>query len=433
MIDLFENILTGEKVSKYKTNHFHMIVDCDVHIPNVEDMDDYSFGTFIHEYVHYIQHITTLFGIRMCTMFHKISIMYRSYIEEHQTMVLPLKILHNDKNCKVFMEHWRAVLGSKSCGHNVDAIDINSEDIEKAKSKNAAVEISSYDFENDKIYEKDVHFGYICIIESMAHLIQKCFVEDVNHASVPYLSAERIIHEIYPQIENDKKLIISICFCALYWDNPGVGFFEVVEIAKANPNWNGIELYRHIAQDYAVKYKGEEMPRFRLIQVFLEEFKLYLSQLLGTELRYYQHVINSCIKEAGCSSSKLLDIIYNEDLKDKHKIFNILANTYGYPFVDARNTVVLPNSTFDGSLSKPYLETAVLVGWELLITRFTEEGGNKACSRLPFCQVGIYSASEQCAVTDKCLNTPWLKEEECPFTKCMKYFRFDNKIFEESK
>lgn len=222
-------------------------------------------------------------------------------------------------------------------------------------------------------------------------------------------------------------------FCALHWDNPGVGFFEVVEIAKANPNLDGIELYRHFARDYAIKYKGGEMPRFRLIQEFLEDFKLYLSLLLGTELDYYQNVINSGIKEAGSSSSKLLEVIYNEDLNDRHKIFNILANTYGYPFIEARNAAFLPNSSSGNSTAKPYLETSVLVGWELLITRLVEEGEDKACSRLPFCQAEIYVQPEKCAVTEECANTPWLKKEVCIFTQCLKYFRFDNKTFEESK
>ena len=90
-----------------------------------------------------------------------------------------------------------------------------------------------------------------------------------------------------------------------------------------------------------------------MIQVFLEDFKLYLSQLLGTELDYYQNVIYSCIKEAGRSSSKLLEVIYNEDLNDRHKIFNILANTYGYPFIDARNAVFLPITSFGNRPAKP--------------------------------------------------------------------------------
>ena len=70
-MELFEDILTGEKSSKYKTNDFHMFVDDVVAIPDVENMTDTAFGTLIHEYVHYIQHITTLFGIRTCSIFHR--------------------------------------------------------------------------------------------------------------------------------------------------------------------------------------------------------------------------------------------------------------------------------------------------------------------------------------------------------------------------
>ena len=110
-----------------------------------------------------------------------------------------------------------------------------------------------------------------------------------------------------------------------------------------------------------------------------------------------------------------------------------MANTYGYPFIEARNAVFLPNSSFGNSPAKPYLETSVLAGWELLITRFLEEGEDKACSRLPFCQAGIYSQPEKCAVTEECTNAPWLKKEICLFTQCLKYFRFDNKTFVESK
>ena len=158
-------------------------------------------------------------------------------------------------------------------------------------------------------------------MESMAHCIQHLFCEELNHASIPYCSAELVLKELYPQISTDYKLIASICYCALNWDNPGVGFFEVVEILKHNPGWNGIQLYQHIAQDYSVKYEGESMPRFRLLQKFMNDFILYLKQLLGVELDYYKKVMDSCILEAGTSMSVLLDAIYNVALDDKRKFF----------------------------------------------------------------------------------------------------------------
>ena len=214
----------------------------------------------------------------------------------------------------------------------------------------------------------------------------------------------------------------------LHWDNPGVGFIEVVEILKTNPEWNGIQLYQHIAQDYCVKYKGKPMPRFRLIQKFMTDFKLYLKELLGTELDYYNKVIDSCMLEAGQSSSLLLEVLYEVPLNDKRLIFETLSNQYGYPLIEANNVTVLQNNSFDENHPKPYLETAVLFGWELLLSRFMEIGGKQNCDRLPICEKGMYS-NPQSAVSKECLNAPWMKKESCPFTECLKYYKFENKTF----
>lgn len=431
MIELFENKITGERKSMYRTNHFHMIVDGDIQVPNVGDMDDKNFGTLIHEYVHYIQHITTLFGIRSCNIFHKFSIMYRAYIDGHDTIKLPLNILDNNKAYVKYQNHMRNICGDVSCGHNVDAVDVLKEDIESARANHTAVNIGCYDFENNRIYEEGFRFGYLCVIESMAHIIQTLFTESVYHSPVPYCAAELIIREIYPEIINDRKLIASICFCALYWDNPSVGFFDVVKIAKANPEWNGIELFSHIGKDYAIKYNNVSMHRYLLVLDFLNEFKSTLTNLLGTQLDYYSLVIDNCIKEAKNSTSLLLNILYNVPLNDKQRVFGLLANYYGYPIIEANNIVILPNKSIVADTPKPYLETAVLFGWELLYTRFTESKGQKACAHLSVCQKGIYSNPSQCTVTEECASEPWLKKEDCPFTQCMRYFRFENKVFKE--
>lgn len=47
------DILEG-KTSKYETNHIHMIVDGDISFP-VTNMNDKQYGTFFHEYIHYLR------------------------------------------------------------------------------------------------------------------------------------------------------------------------------------------------------------------------------------------------------------------------------------------------------------------------------------------------------------------------------------------
>ena len=40
-------------------------------------------------------------------------------------------------------------------------------------------------------------------------------------------------------------MMISLCFCSLMFDNPGVAFCEMINYSKNNPALNGYELYKN--------------------------------------------------------------------------------------------------------------------------------------------------------------------------------------------
>ena len=59
----------SNKTNKYETNHFHIILNDESHIQiNAEGKLDTSlvpikeYGILLHEYIHYTQHLLTLFG-----------------------------------------------------------------------------------------------------------------------------------------------------------------------------------------------------------------------------------------------------------------------------------------------------------------------------------------------------------------------------------
>lgn len=248
----------------------------------------------------------------------------------------------------------------------------------------------------------------------------------MHHSTIPYCAAEIVLEKYYPELVNDNLMIASICYCALHWDNPGVGFFEVVDIVKQHPEWDGRQLYKHIAKDYAINIQGHQMPRYMAVVKFLDEFIHGLENLLGTNLEYYNSVVVNCKVEAMKSESFLLDVLYNVPSEKKQIIFNSLVNFYGYPVIDANNCTILPKRDIEGQ-ETPYLETAVLFGWELILSRIREVEGKKACDRLDICQKGIYDAPESCAVSEYCVSEPWKNTNTCPFTECMKYFGFTGK------
>ena len=309
------DILEG-KTSKYETNHIHMIVDGEISFP-VTNMNNKQYSTFFHEYIHYVQHLTTLFGVKICTMYNKMFILYVDYLRNNKEVKLPLELWKENNGLMNFISTFNNIKGDKSCIYRIDEVEISLIEISAAKNNRCAVQIGLYDFENDKAIEHGFKFGYTCIIESMAHLIQSLINEELYHSTIPYCSAELIFKTIYAEKSHDKKMIISLCFCSLMFDNPGVAFFEMINYSKNNPELNGYEIYKKLIKDHSVKYNGEEMPMYRTLCMFLDEFKVTINQAIGCELNYYDKVIENCKNEIKSASNVLLDILYNADISDK--------------------------------------------------------------------------------------------------------------------
>ena len=85
-----------------------------------------------------------------------------------------------------FIDFFNGVKGSRTCNYNIDAIEISDKEISIAKKNKKAVKIGIYDFENGLAIENGFYFGYMCIIESMAHLIQSFINDELYHATIPY-------------------------------------------------------------------------------------------------------------------------------------------------------------------------------------------------------------------------------------------------------
>lgn len=117
------DILEG-KTSKYETNHIHMIVDGDISFP-VTNMNDKQYGTFFHEYIHYLQHFTTMFGVKICTMYNKMFILYVDYLKHNKTVKLPLELWKEDQGLMNFISFFNDIKGDRNCPHHIDEVEIS--------------------------------------------------------------------------------------------------------------------------------------------------------------------------------------------------------------------------------------------------------------------------------------------------------------------
>ena len=423
------DILKG-KCSKYETNHLHMYVDDNIDLENLGNMSLSAYATFVHEYIHYIQHITSLYGIRMSDMYNRVFARYRDYIRNNDIINIPLKLWEKDKEIHQFICHFNKIEGNKTTDFNISDIEIDEREISIADREKTAVWIGCYDFENDKADEHGFRFGHRCVVEGMAHAIQSIINKNVGHKTIPYHAVELIIGKTIPQIVEDKKLIASICLCALLWDNPGVGFFEVLKVLKQYPNWSGKDLYQSVIRDYAVSHKGQAMPFYRLLTIFSNDFKGSLEALMGTNLEYYSQVINNCILDSSICHHQLIDVLYDCDISNREVFKEKLLNHYGYPFIDGKNQSALPLKVEDGKLS-PYKESAILYGIELIMARLLLYNQKKECKRYPICSSTMFIEGAKCDATKECLSYQWKKETPCVFTETLRYFGIKEKDYQD--
>ena len=427
------DVLNG-KCSKYETNHLHMYVDDNIDLENLDNMSLSAYATFVHEYIHYIQHFTCLYDIRMSDLYNRMFAKYRDYMRSNDTIRIPLRLWEIDDKIRSLITHFNDIEGDKDTSFNISDIEINEREVLVAQVENTAVWIGCYDFDNDKVVEHGFRFGHRCIVEGMAHTIQSIINKEAVHKTIPYHAVELIIGKIMPQIVEDKKLIASICICALFWDNPGIGFFEALKMLKQHPNWDGKVLYLSIIRDIVVSHKGQTMSFFSLLMDFSNDFRCSLEALMGADLEYYSLIINNCMLDCEKYHHRLIDVLYDFDISNRDIFKEKLLNHYGYPFIDGKNQSFLPlKAEAECGEQLAYKESAILYGIELIMSRLLLLDKKKECKRYPICSSTMYIEGVECNATEECLSSPWNKKEKCVFTETMRYFEILDKDYQDKE
>lgn len=381
-----------------------------------------DYASFIHEYVHYIQQITTPYGLKYSSYFNNMYLLYRNHVDSKVEVILPICM----DGVVEPMKQMEKELGDKNGSRffskgNVDDIEIKEQDINLAKKEDTAVNIGVYDFENDRAFEEGFGFGYWCVIESMAHLVQSLVNPELYHATVPYDSARLVCTKVRPDLADDTRLLISVCYISLFFNNPGSAFFEIL-MSVPQKGENGVDLFKRYMRNYSRVFQGQEMHNYRMMYIMMDDFVHRLEALIGTEMMYYNRVFENCKMESSIGDSLFLNMVYYEDFKDVRCI-NDLLNFYGYPAIDSlHEDIVVP---IDPSTLRPYKETASLVSLELLIDRFEGNSEKKKCLRFSKCN----RDRRNNIIELHCVSKQWLKTKDCLFKSGLHYFQWENKKF----
>lgn len=415
-MEIFDFNQLNDGISKYDTHHIHMFVDGEIADP-ISDSTDVVLGKLIHEYVHYWQHLATLLGLNICIAFAKLGISFIEFCREQEEIELPIKLRDIAPHVGAFDDYLKKLRGDKSARCEVDDIEIYNRNIASARRDKTSVKIGAYDYKNNVALDEAFNFGYICVIETMAHLIQKRINPNVEHDIVPYLSGIKVYEYITgrntssPQEEN---LIITLCYVALQHDNPGVAFIEGAYVIRDEniTDWNN--LYERIMNSLII-INGKEISFKQALINFLNEYEIYLQASIGTELVYYNKVLENIKIEIANDRHIFLDVVFSGEISNPKLLEEKLFDYYGYPFIEDNKTNFLP----------PIIDSAALRGLEILMTRFQYKRPDTICPWYQICS----KKEDDPIVTIECRENQWDKTEKCLFTEALRYFRLSEKKF----
>lgn len=415
-------LLESGQNGRYETDHLHIFLNDDIEFSEEGLSDDRKYSIFVHEYVHYYQHFATLYGIQFCKMSNLLFIQSRAFLSEAKEIELPFGIWEHHTGIASYLKRKSDVCGSINCSHIVGDIEIDDREIQMAKECMKAVKIGVYDYTEDEAYEDGFRFGYLCIIEGMAHLIQKMIWPEVRHNQIPYEAVEIMCRYKYPEIADDPKEMITVCMCALMFDNPGQGFFSVIEFAKEHSDLQGVDLFKEFIQTSCVCYKSHRSSMDYMGQDILAEYKTALQTMCGCTLEYYDKVVDSFIHDFQTGTCGLLSWLYEGDVRDRLQ-FMALVNAYGLPYIESPQCSIMPKNNATG---RPYIDTAALVGFELIFRRLQNKDGD-VCPMYRICKQN--RLNEESKVDEYCAKEQWKKDTACLMVQALKYYGLKDKQY----
>ena len=388
-------------------------IDFDYGQYNWDNNNDYQNSTFVHEYMHYLQDISTLYGLLnfnnvIGTIQGCMNAIANSK-ENEITLPIDLNYIENYEQSKHLIEIYQGDFHDLyEC--RVINIDVKTEDIYK-------------ELYNDKIYEviltlnvggkiEEYRFGGRCVLESMAYLIEShAYPSESRRNSAPYNLCEEVANNLYEEFPSDKGMLVALCDISLNSTNPGITFYNILKSMKyLNFIPNTVDDVYKFVDTYI---------RDNTKQILIDELKTAMDRIdfiypETIEVVPDMKVANKWLKDrflkAACyrdENKKFITKIMDYRGRDFEAYFFSLLDNFGIPLIKDKHGEIFNGAT----VKNPDLNLTFVNVPITLSKLFDPEEKDNRCELIKICE-------EHGGLVDNlCIDAPWKKSENeilCP-------------------
>lgn len=367
-----------------------------------ENHSDEIKGTFMHEYCHYLQDVSTTYGVINFTFILQ-ELMYKTYkdITDVETRLLKAN---------------RGTYGLCNGDQCVEDIIFYINDVTIRTDDDFDYVIVRYHG------NKEFHFGNFCIAESMAYLMERrLYNTKEKYNEFPYNMCEIICEKEYPVFAKNKVWIMALCELALLEISGGAFFINALRLMKENnflPS-NVLEIEKFIDKHYNMGFRGERNRLKELLDSVYPECPIDFNSIKKWIISRFEL---GCLfrEKSKCFISLTLS---TENIKERYGFWQQIMDKFGAPIVVNREGEMVQGAYLEG--------TQINIGDMLApiaIDQLMDDEGKykkRSCPLVKICRLhtNISCYSEICEIDPK----KKIKEEKlCPVGVFWKLYNIDN-------
>lgn len=383
----------------------------------INQMSDGDATVLFHEYIHFLQDITTFYGLNNLYVQSEYLHSVVNRVKGNLQFQVPYMIRDNKDNVLLNQKICRLTNGDseESSFYLVHSVDEWSDDLADDFISNPPIsEIKNIVLnQNDNMRS----FGAIAIMESMAYILERLCSPNayVSSPDYPYRAAELVAIYYDAKFGNDLLRVLALCDMSLQNSNPGLCFVNIMKLVG-----EGKLLFDTPESIYDYFYNRRVKSVYGRVTSWQDSYNKLLNQvdtclqdyIKGIDsLKSYHEWINHLVdfSRDWCNNDRyfLLKMARKNDLK-KNDCWGYTVARIGSPLmVNANNHYFkLP---YDGMQEGESVE--MYAALKEIYKLFLE--GNKPCGLLTWCNDSLESTPNEL-----CNTAPWKKVGEtklCPY------------------
>jgi hypothetical protein len=328
----------------YKPAFFNMKIDLPIDMEDLKTIPEGAMGLYFHEYIHFIQDISTIYGLSNMSIINYYIQSCAHYIEKkkNHSFDVPIeleKIVDKSNNNDYGLSNFKLkpiYIGSPIQTKSKKITDFDYKIVKYEYEQNKKIDkviISFTDTENG--IKRELEFGGNHVCEGMAYLCEQYNYENIlpKAEEYPYLIVKKIVEKDYPEILDDKILLIAICDISLMSYHPGLSFIRILKYIKDDSFFKIERTIEEIYSKCLEFIKGNHIDFNILVDNVKNEISKYFNAVYYDDIKEWIELMFDRIKIFRTEiPSFIIDIVvYGKP--NTNKFFASLFRLIGSPLV----------------------------------------------------------------------------------------------------